>query len=57
MQEQWVMEQWRLKLELRMLEPEAPQYALLEVASPLQEGQLLAGPRLAPEVGGEKSGA
>ena len=44
------MEQWRLKLELRMLEPEAPQYALLEVAAPLQEGQLLAGPWLAPEV-------
>ena len=40
-----------------MLEPEAPQYALLEVAAPLQEGKLLAGPRLAPEVGGKKSGA
>ena len=40
-----------------MLEPEAPQYALLEVASSLQEGQLLAGPRLALEVGGEKRGA
>ena len=40
-----------------MLEPEAPQYALLDVAAPLQEGQLLAGPRLALKVGGEKSGA
>ena len=29
------MEQWRLELELRMLEPEAPYYALLEVAAPL----------------------
>ena len=51
------MEQWRLELGLRMLEPKAPQYALLKVAAPLQKGQLLAGPRLAPEVGGEKSGA
>ena len=51
------MEQWRLKLELRMLEPEDPQYALLKVAAHLQEGQLLVGPRLAPGVGGEKSGA
>ena len=33
--EPWVMEQWKLELELRMLEPEAPQYALLEVAAPL----------------------
>ena len=40
-----------------MLEPEAPQYELLEVATPLVKGQLLAGLRLAPEVGGEKSGA
>ena len=40
-----------------MLEPDAPQYPLLEVAAPLQEGQLLAGPRLAPEVGGEMCGA
>ena len=40
-----------------MLEPKAPQYALLEVAAPLHEGQLLAGPRLALEVGGEKLGA
>ena len=40
-----------------MLEPEAPQYALLEVAAPPQEGQLLVGPRLALEVGGEKGGA
>ena len=37
-----------------MLEPDAPRYALLEVAAPLQEGQLMAGPRLASEVGGEK---
>ena len=51
------MEQWRLELGLRMLEPEAPQYALLEVAAPLQEAQLLVSPRLAPEVGGEKSKA
>ena len=29
------MEQWKLELELRMLESEAPQYALLEVAAPL----------------------
>ena len=29
------MEQWRLELRLRMLEPEAPQYALLEVVAPL----------------------
>ena len=34
-----------------MLEPNAPWYALLEVAAPLQEGQLLVGPRLALEVG------
>ena len=40
-----------------MMEPNAPQYALLEVAAPLQEGQLLASPRQAPEVGGEKRGA
>ena len=40
-----------------MLEPEASQYELLEVAAPLVEGQLLAGPWLAPEVGGKKSGA
>ena len=37
-----------------MLEPDIPQYALLEVAAPLQEGPLLAGPRLASEVGGER---
>ena len=35
-----------------MLEPEAPQDELLEVVAPMVEGQLLAGPRLAPEVGG-----
>ena len=40
-----------------MVELDAPRYALLEVASPLQEGKLLAGPRLAPKVGGEKHGA
>ena len=40
-----------------MLEPDTPQYALLNVAAPLQEIQLLAGPWLASEVGGEKSGA
>ena len=40
-----------------MLEPEAPQHALLEVTAHLQEGQLLAGPLLALEVGGEKHGA
>ena len=40
-----------------MLEPDAPWYALLEVAAPLQDGQLLASPRLASEVGGEKCGA
>ena len=49
------MEQWRLELGLRRLELEAPQYALLEVAAPLQEGQLLAGPWLAPKVRGKKS--
>ena len=40
-----------------MLEPEAPQYELLEVVAPLVEGQLLDGPCLAWEVGGEKSWA
>ena len=40
-----------------MLEPDAPRYALLEVAATLQEGQLLAGPQLASEVGGQKRGA
>ena len=40
-----------------MLEPDAPQYALLEVATPLPEGQLLVGPWMAPDVGGEKRGA
>ena len=29
------MEKWKLEMELRMLEPEASQYALLEVAAPL----------------------
>ena len=51
------MEQWRLELGLRMLEPKAPLYALLEVAAPLQESQLLASPQLTPEVGGENSRA
>ena len=37
-----------------MLEPDAPRYALLEVVAPLQEGHLLAGPRLALEVRGKK---
>ena len=37
-----------------MLEPDAPRYALLKVAASLQEGQLLVGPRMALEVGGEK---
>ena len=40
-----------------MLEPDAPWRALLEVPTPLQDGQLLASPWLAPEVGGEKRGA
>ena len=40
-----------------MLELDALKYALLEVVAPLQESQLLAGPRLTPEVGGEKRGA
>ena len=38
-----------------MLEP-VPQHVLLVVAAP-QDGQLLVGPRLAMEVGGEKRGA
>ena len=40
-----------------MLEPDAPQYALLEVDASLHEGQLLAGPWPALEVGGEMRGA
>ena len=40
-----------------MQEPDAPQYALLEVAAPLQEGRVSAGPRLDPEVEGDKNGA
>ena len=51
-QERWVKEQ-----ELRMQEPDAPQYALLEVAAHLQGGRLLAGPRLDQEVGGDRNGA
>ena len=38
-------------------EPDSPKYALLEMAAPLQEGRLLAGPRLDPEVGGDRNGA
>ena len=37
-----------MEQELRMQEPDAPQYALFEVASPLKEGRLPAGPRLDP---------
>ena len=51
-QELWVMEQ-----ELRMQEPDAPQYALLEVAAPLYEGRLPVGPRLDPEAEGDKNEA
>ena len=40
-----------------MLDPEAPQYALLEVAAPLHEGRLPAGPRFDPEEEGNKNGA
>ena len=42
---------------IRMQEPDAPQYALLEVAAPLQEGRLPAGPRLDPEAKGDRNGA
>ena len=42
---------------LRVSEPEAPQYAPLEGAAPQQEYRQLAGPRLGPEVEGDKSGA
>ena len=35
----------------------APLYALQEVANPLQNGHLLADPRLGPEVGGAEHGA
>ena len=52
MQERWVMEQ-----EMRMQEPDAAQYALLEVAAPLQEGRLPVGPRLDPEARGDRNGA
>ena len=40
-----------------MQEPDAPQYALLEVAAPPQEGLLPAGPQLDPEAEGDKNGA
>ena len=40
-----------------MLESEAPLYTLLELAAPLWEGQLSAGPRLDPKAGGDKNGA
>ena len=40
-----------------MLEPDGYQYALLEVAASLLEGQLLTSPWLAQEVGCEKHGA
>ena len=40
-----------------MQEPYAPQYALLEVAAPLQEGKLPAGPWLDPEAKGDRNGA
>ena len=40
-----------------MKEPDAPQYALLEVAAPLKEGKLPVGPRLDPEEGGERNRA
>ena len=42
---------------LRVPKPKAPQYALLEGATPQQEYQQFAGPRLGPEAKGEKSGA
>ena len=40
-----------------MQESDAPQYALLEVAAPLQEGRLPTSPRLDPEVEGDWNGA
>ena len=46
-----------MEKELRIQEPDAPQYALLEVATPLQEGQLPTGPRLDPEARGNRNGA
>ena len=51
-QERWVKEQ-----ELRIQEPDAPQYAPLEVAARLQEGQLPVSPRLDLEAGGDRNGA
>ena len=46
-----------MEQELRIQEPDAPQYALLEVAAPLQEGRLPTGPRMDPEAGGDRNGA
>ena len=40
-----------------MQEPDAPQYALLEVAAPLQEGWLPDHPRLDLEAEGDRNGA
>ena len=40
-----------------MHEPDAPQYALLEVDATLQEGRLPAGPRLDPKARGDRNGA
>ena len=44
-------------LGLRVPEPEAPQYALLEGAAPQQEYRQPVGPQLGLEAEGEKSGA
>ena len=38
-----------------MQEPDAPQYALLEVAAPPQEGRLSAGPWLDSEAEGDRN--
>ena len=40
-----------------MQEPDAPHYALFEVAALLQEGQLPAGPCLDMEAGDDRNGA
>ena len=42
---------------LRVLEPEAPQYAPLEGAAPQQEHRQPTGPQMGPEAKGEKIGA
>ena len=39
-----------------MVQSEAPLYALQVVVDPLQDGHLLANPRLGPEVGGAEHG-